>query len=243
MFLPYEVLREIIIRCDVSTIVGSFSVCREFNKLSQDMEYWAEKAEKENLCNMKIFNEFLTYEETTNLIELTNEVVRSDNIKLIKLFDKIRKRFSTMDITQVQKYVKLLTTSVVNLYTFFYKFKHCTNRCSYIFRRGELKGKKCENKSLGLCKYCANCLRREKNKYGDLLINVEGPIIVKRSIIVKRPIIVMEVTNEDKIIRDFLTNFVFYHKYGTCTLLGKLNKGVIEPVSEEDKILARAIYI
>lgn len=233
MYLPYEVLREIIIRSDTQTIKSSFFVCKEFYKLSEDVIYWSERVDKESLCDVKIFKEFATYEQTTDLEKLTKQVVRSDNMELIHLFDDIRKRFSILNKEQVQKYVMLLTTSAASLYTFFYKLKYFKKKCSYQFRRGEKKGKFCERKTLSLCDFCAGCLlKRDMGVYDSLFMNF-----------VPHEFIVMSGTLfEGRIIRDVATNFVFYNDYEACTLTGKISKGIISTVSEEDKSLARSIY-
>jgi hypothetical protein len=231
MYLPYEVLREIIIYSDLKTIINSFSVCKEFYKLSQDVDYWSEK---DNLYDIKIFKEIVTYKPTNDLEKLTEQVVKSDNMELIYLFDNIRRSLSLLDKEQTQKYVMLLTTSASSLYTFFHKFKYFKGKCFYMFKRGALKGEFCGRKTLSLCEFCVSCFFKIKRSVYDnsLFINFDS-----------HNFIVMEGTLlEGRILRDIITNFVFYSNNETCTLRGKFNKGIIVPPSEEDKDIARAIY-
>lgn len=228
MYLPYEILREIIILSDTQTIVNSFSVCKKIYELSQDDEFWSERVDKENLCDSKIFKEFLTYEQTNDLEKLTKDVVKSDNMELIHLFDNIRIKFSFLNKEQVQKYVVSLTTSAPSLYTFFYKLKYYRGECSRRLRRGRI----CKKETLYLHDYCIRCFcRMSKESCGSLFINFNP-----------HEFIVMEKNSLERIIRDIAINFVFHNKYYTCILIGKLDKGTIISVSEEDRNVARAIY-
>jgi len=165
MNIPNEIIREIIIRTDYDTIITYFSVSNECYKLSQDIDFWSDKADKDELCDKSIFEELyligsIIRKEITSdiIVRLTEEVTKSDNLEVIKIFDDLRLSFMTHG--KICKVTSLFITSVMSLYKLFYEIKNWNKRCKYKCR--SKNGTYCMGKSLPLCDYCSICCRGKK---------------------------------------------------------------------------------
>jgi hypothetical protein len=248
LFLPTEVLQKIVFYTDLHTNIHFLSTCKEFGKLSQNVDYWSSKAENEQLCEKVIFEEFhrncsgIKNKECGNIrkqIEYIMQTLKdkiifdSNNVKFVIMILELNRTFMRMNDTQIIKLLLLLTTSIISLYNYFYKGKNWDKQCiSFNFRTE----KQCTRKSLPFCDYCSICINDILPFLGG---GIDMTLMFARG---SHKFIVIKKTLRTRTVRDIVTNYVFVDSDPNMELIGKMNNRCIESVTKEDVEKAKTIY-
>lgn len=247
-FLPTEVVQQIASHADFNTNVNCLLTCKVLYKLSQDVDFWSNKAENKQLCEKTVFEEFHRFcsvitnknhgdirEQISYIMQtLIDEIViNSNNAGFIIMIKELNGSFKCMNDKQIIKILLLLTTSMISLYKYFDEKKRWNKQCISINFQ---TSKQCFRKSLLFCHYCLLC---NKSGVTNSCSGVEMPLIYGCG---TNRFIKIKTSDGTRTLRDIATNYVFLDKYPNRKLIGKMFNRCIEPITEDDREKAKIIY-